>query len=126
MTSYSSLAATLATSVVELKFSRRRPKSNLSSHRRMLCTLDYTLLNSEKGISVLNFKAASGNTSYVPAAKGLIVVWDLLKQDWRMVNTESCNIISTIPTSNPDEFWEYFNTAILPMGDAQKAAFLNA
>lgn len=126
MTSYSSLAAALSTNVVELKFSRRRPKSNLSSHRRMLCTLDYTLLNSEKGASILNFKPASGSGSYVPAAKGLIVVWDILKQDWRTVNTESCNIISTISTANPEEFWKYFNTSILPMSDAQKAAFISA
>lgn len=126
MISYSALAATLSTNVVELKFSRRRPKSNLPSHRRMLCTLDYTLLNSERGISMLNYKPAAQSKQYNPASKGLIVVWDLLKQDWRMVNTESCNIISTIPTSPSEEFWNYFNTSILPLTSTQKESFINA
>ena len=60
----SSLSSALSNNVVELKFSRRRPKQNVSSIRRMLCTLDFNLLNGEKGLSILNFKPPASNTSY--------------------------------------------------------------
>lgn len=126
MIQYSSLASTLANSVVELKFSRRRPKQNISTARRMLCTLDFNLLNSEKGLKVLNFKTPKSSSSYNTQNKGLIVVWDILKQDWRTVNTESCQIISTISTNPPDSFWEYFESTIILMSPSQKAAFIAA
>lgn len=122
----SSLSSALSNNVVELKFSRRRPKQNVSSIRRMLCTLDFNLLNGEKGLSILNFKPPASNTSYNTSNKGLIVVWDILKQDWRTVNTESCQIISTIPTNPPEPFWEYFENTIMTMSPSQKAAFIAA
>ena len=125
MTSYSTLYNTLLTNVVELKFNRRRPKSNVQSTRRMICTLDNSLLTSEKGVSVLGYKASSGTAAYNTQAKGLVVVWDILMQDWRMVNTESCNIISVIPTVPVEEFWDYFNISILPLSSSQKLAFIN-
>lgn len=124
MISYSSLYNALLTNVVELKFSRRRPKAN-SSTRRMLCTLDTSLLTSEQGISVFNYKPAQSAPAYNAANKGLIPVWDILVQDWRMVNTESCNIITTIPTTPAAEFWKYFDVAILPLSSSQKANFIN-
>lgn len=124
MVSYSSLTSALASNVVELKFHRRRPKQGLDPFRRMLCTLDYNLLNSEKGTSVLNFKLSANSTAYNTQEKGLVVVWDILKQDWRMVNIESCHIISTIPTDPPDKFWEYFNNTVSSMSAAQKSTFI--
>lgn len=125
MISYSTLTSTLASNVVELKFHRRRPKQGIDPFRRMLCTLDYTLLNSDKGTSILNFKPAINSTAYNTQDKGLVVVWDILKQDWRMVNTESCHIISTVPTTPPDKFWEYFNNTVSSMSAGQKAAFIS-
>lgn len=126
MIPYSSLAGSLTNNVVELRFSRRRPKQNISTIRRMLCTLDFNLLNSEKGIKILNFKTPKSSVSYNTQNKGLIVVWDILKQDWRTVNTESCQIISTISTNPPDTFWEYFESTIMAMSPSQKAAFVAA
>ena len=92
----------------------------------MLATLDYNLLNSEQGLSILNFRSPSGSPAYNAKNKGLVVAWDILVQDWRMINTESCDIITKIPTSPDVEFWDYFNKVILPMSAAQKAAFINA
>jgi hypothetical protein len=126
MVSYSSLVAALSNNVVELVFHRRRPKLGLPENRRMLCTLNYDILRSENGRTILNFKEASGTSAYNPQQKGLVVVWDILKQDWRTVNTESCKIISTIPALPPETFWDYFNKIILPMSAGQKAAFIVA
>ena len=125
MTPFSTLLSTLGSNVVELKFNRRRPQKGLSATRRMICTLDYNLLNSEKGASVLNFKAPKTSSSYNTKERGLVTVWDILMQDWRTVNTESCNILKTIPTSPETDFWKYFNEVILTMSGAQKAAFIN-
>jgi hypothetical protein len=91
----------------------------------MICTLDYSLLNSDKGAVVFNFKAPRDSASYNTKEHGLVTVWDILMQDWRTVNTESCNIIKTIPTSPETDFWKYFDEVILPMSGAQKAAFIN-
>jgi len=126
MIALSTLITTLASNLVELKFHRRRPKTTLSSWRRMLCTTDLSLLNSDKGISVLNFKSPVTGGAYNTQNKGLVPVWDILVQDWRMVNTESCHIISTTSTNPPEDFWDYFNTTIAPMSGAQKAAFISA
>jgi hypothetical protein len=126
MVSYSSLVSALSNNVVELVFHRRRPKLGLPENRRMLCTLNYEILRSENGRTILNFREAAGSTTYNPKQKGLVVVWDILKQDWRMVNTESCKILSTIPTSPPETFWDYFNKIILPMSANQKAGFIVA
>lgn len=123
MIPYSTLAESLSNNVLEVKFHRRRPKKNISAYRRMLCTLDYNLLNSQEGLTILNFKAPRSSSS--TQSKGLITVWDILMQDWRTVNTESCSIITTIPTSPTTQFWDYFNKIILPMSPAQKEAFIN-
>lgn len=126
MQSIGSLSTTLSKNVVELIFNRRRPRKGVAPTRRMLCTLDYSLLTSENGAKVLNYKPPIERSAYNPSAKGLIVVWDILKQDWRMVNTESCQVISTIPTNPPEQFWEYFNNNISSMSAAQKNSFINA
>lgn len=125
MIPYSSLLSALGSNVLEVKFSRRRPKAGVAKTRRMLCTLDYGLLNSEKGAKILNFKAPSSSSAYNAKENGLVVAWDILMQDWRTINTESCNIITTIPTSPQEAFWEYFDNIILPMSSAQKVNFIN-
>lgn len=126
MVQYSTLLSSLSENVLEIKFNRRRPRANTPATRRMLCTLNYNLLNSDKGKTVLNFKAPGSGAAYNPQTKGLVLVWDILLQDWRMVNTESCQVISTISATPPDKFWEYFNLSILPMSGAQKEAFINS
>lgn len=122
---YNTLQQTLLTNVAEVRFMRKRAKSGVAPTRRMLCTLDTALLESEIGRTVLNFKPAAAAPKYNPAAKGLLCAWDIFVQDWRMINLDSCNIISTIPTTEPEKFWEYFNTVIVPMSPAAKAAFVN-
>jgi hypothetical protein len=51
------LEQTLLTNVVDLRFSRRRPKEGVSPIRRMLCTKSSELLNSTNGRLLLNYYA---------------------------------------------------------------------
>jgi hypothetical protein len=122
---YITLLQTLNNSVAEVRFLRRTPKPGMAPTRRMFCTLDMNLLESELGRSILNYKSAANPPKYDPAAKGLLCVWDIFMQDWRMVNVEGCSIISTVDSTNVETFWSFFKESILPMSAAAKAEFIN-
>ena len=51
-----SLRNKLQNNVCEIIFEKRRPKPGDSIQRRMLCTLDESLLNSVNGRTTLNYK----------------------------------------------------------------------
>jgi hypothetical protein len=112
--------------VVELKFVRRN-KLRYSPTRRMLCTLDGKLLNSDEGKKILNFRPARYAPIYNAASKGLLTVWDIMMQDYRNIPVESVDIVVAIPTKDTGQkkFWEYFNKVIGKMSAGQKAAFMD-
>lgn len=116
------LKQTLLSNVCEIIFAKRRPKLNDSLMRRMLCTLDGNILNSVNGRTTLNFKPPSGPPKYNPESKNLLMVWDILMQDWRMVNCDNVEIVKTIPGN--DEFWSYFNENILTMEASEKRNYM--
>lgn len=111
--------------LVELKFDRRRPLGYQFPHRRMLCTLDPAILDSELGLKILNFKKPFTSPAYNAASKNLLTVWDIIMQDWRNIPVENSNVIATVPTKPPEKFWEYFDKVIAKMTSKQKANFIN-
>ncbi len=112
-----SLSNTLRSNVCEITFVKRTgPEA-----RTMLCTLDMEILNSVNGRTSLNFKPPKQQPSYNPESKNLLLVWDIIMQNWRMVSMDNCNLIRTIPR---DEFWEYFNEFIYPMTLEEKNSFM--
>ena len=68
------LKNTLQGNVCEIIFEKRRPKPGDSSQRRMLCTLDESLLNSVNGRTTLNYKPPSGLPKYDTSSKNLLPV----------------------------------------------------
>jgi len=120
-----SLALLLIKNVAEVKFRRRIQKPGFKSERRMLCTLDRLLLNSIGGKNILNFKPPTGQLKYNPAAKNLLVVWDIFLQNWRMINCDDVDVVAVIQSTPANKWWEYFNEHILPMSAQQKATFNN-
>jgi len=127
------------TNVVEIIFTRR-DKDRRPRTRRMLMTLDPLLLNSALGKKVLRFRAPRFQASYNAASKNLLIVWDIIMQDWRSVPLEGTRIIPTgvIPTRSQKNinntlenkkaqqtFWEYFNGTILKWTPAQKSVFMD-
>ena len=116
--SLSSLKNILQNNVCEIAFTKRRPKPGDRLVRNMICTLDNSILNSVNGRITLNYKPTTGAPKYNPESKNLLPVWDILMQNWRMVNMDSCELIKTIPGN--DDFWKYFNENIITMtGDAK-------
>lgn len=110
--------------VLDIRFVRRRPRASRPSTRRMLCTLSSEVLLSVNGRTVLNYLPPANNLPYSISDKGLVMVWDILMQSFRMVGTESVNILETYP---PDEtFWNYFNQNILTMDSRSKQDFMNS
>jgi hypothetical protein len=110
--------------VVELKFVRRN-KLRYPPTRRMLCTLDGKLLNSDQGKKILNFRPARYSPIYNAASKGLLTVWDIIMQDYRNIPAAAVEVIVAIPTKNQKDFWEYFNKVIGKMSVGQKASFMD-
>lgn len=111
--------------VVEIKFNRRRPSGYRYPHRRMLCTLDPEILFSDLGKQILNTKTPSNNPAYDAKSKNLLIVWDILMQDWRSIPVESVDVIATVPTTPVEDFWKYFDKVIRKMGSRQKLNFIN-
>jgi len=114
----------LENNVCEVKFSRRRPVAGEPLERRMLCTNSVVLLNSVNGKVLLNYRQPKRKPKFNPANKNLIITWDIFMQDFRCINTESCELIKSIPVAN-DEFWKYFNESLRFMSVVEKERFMN-
>lgn len=122
----SALDILLGTNAVELRFRRRIQRSGLGDYRRMLCTKDLRLLLSTPGKTVLNYVPPTSNLRYDPAAKNLVVAWDIFLQNWRMINCNDVDAIAVIKTSpDPSDFWKYFYERIANMSSQQKQRFIN-
>ena len=122
ITTLENLQTLLKENVCELIIVRRRPRAGKSAARRMLCTLDQDILNSTNGRLSLNFKPAGQPLPYNAVSKNLLPVWDILMQDWRKVNLNSCDIVKTIKRN---EFWEYFNKTLMTMSPQEKITYMN-
>ena len=96
----------LRSNVCEIMFVRRRARIERPAIRRMLCTLDDTILTSINGKMTLNYRQPTHMLPYNAQAKNLLPVWDIFMQDWRMVNMDDCQIVQTIKNI---DFWKYFN-----------------
>lgn len=121
----SQLNGLLQSNVLDLRFLRRRPRSGVPPSRRMLCTLDSSILNSVNGRTVLNYNPpGTANLPYNAYGKGLSMVWDVMMQSFRMVSAESVNIITKF--TGDDTFWNYFNETIQPMTVEQKTSWMNS
>jgi hypothetical protein len=114
-------------SVVELGFTRRHEKAGWPMGRRMFCTLNKRITLSLPGRMSLNFRPPTHPPAYPAYAYGLVCVWDIFWQDWRMVPLETMNIISVIPTrtkKEQEQFWAYFSEFLARLTPPQKEAFM--
>jgi len=121
---YSSLNSDLLSNVCEVKFLKRTSPPGRPEYRRMLCTKSYELLSSVNGKISLNFREATRQKVINEAVKNILVVWDILMQDYRIISLDDCDLIQKIPAD--ETFWEYFNKNIYPMTADQKVSFMQA
>ena len=123
ITSLANLKAILLDKVCEVKFARRDPKPGRPATRRMLCTNNAQLLNSVEGRTVLNYVPPRQAPKYNPNQQNLIITWDILMQDYRTINCDTVDLISTLEADQT--FWTYLNEKIAPMVAGEKMDFMN-
>ena len=121
--SLGNLKATLLDKVCEVKFARRNIKPGRPATRRMLCTNNVLLLNSIEGRTILNYAPPRLAPKYNPNQENLIIVWDILMQDFRTINCDTVDLISTLEAD--ETFWFYINEKIAPMSAGDKMNFMN-
>ncbi len=114
----------LKENVCEVKFNRRVPVQGQPPTRRMLCTNNFALLNSENGRLTLNYRPTARLPNYDPSIKDLIITWDIFMQNYRQINcTNGVELVRSIPAN--DEFWEYFVANLQTLTTEQKINFQN-
>ena len=93
------------THVVEVKFKRRNwpTKKGGVGHRRnsrrMLCTSNWKFVASPVVKNVFHWKKPSGPAKGYQwySQRNLIITWDILNQDWRMVNLDNWEVVAAVP-----------------------------
>lgn len=117
------LRALLEKNVLEIRFTRRRPRADRPPTRRMLCTNNSAVLRSEPGRKLLNYQdPVRANPKYNPRAKNIVIAWDILVQDFRCISADDVDVMSVI--EDVDQFWKYYNDVLYPMTPTQKTAFM--
>jgi len=120
------LRALLENNVLEIKFKRRRSKPGAPATRRMLCTNSPVILQSDAGRTTLKYSRPTGSPNYNPAGKDIVIAWDIIKQDYRAISVDNCELLSQMPVSGDGrDFWQYFNQSVYPMTPGQKKGFFN-
>lgn len=124
LVSLTSLKSVLQNNVCEIKFARQRLKPGRPNTRRMLCTNAQGVLNSVNGRVTLNYRPASRPPTFNPNQKNLVIAWDIFMQNYRCINCNSCDLITSIPAG--PAFWDYFRNNLMKLTPAQKIAFMDS
>lgn len=94
----------------------------------MLCTNSRWLLNSAPGLIALKFLPPKGvGLPYVPEERGLVVAWDMFRQQYRQISIETAFIHSLVPLKtreDMDVFWDWFREYLAVMSPGDKVAFM--
>ena len=111
---HSKMTTLLSNNVVEIVFKRRvwpikvRDGGQQNPYRRMMATANWKYLSSEK--SIFKFKAPGGSRSRSKKwykNKGLIIVQDLIRQNWRMISLDEYDIIKVISVKTKEQQKEF-------------------
>ena len=118
----------LFSNACEIIFVRRRPERAPARPevRRMLCTISPNLL---KPISpdrkiALNFHDPRTSRRLDEVKHNIVVVWDIILQDYRNVSMDTCYLRQTIP--DDETFWKYYNQVIFNLDQKQKLSFIDS
>ena len=117
------LKTLLLDNVLEIRYIRRFSKPGFPATRRMLCTNKSSILSSEPGKKLLNFRQPlKQQPKYNPVTKNIVIAWDILVQDYRCITADDCEVLATI--KDEEEFWKYYNEKLYPMTPGDKIKFM--
>jgi hypothetical protein len=116
----------LVNNVCEIVFIRRRPERapGRPEIRRMLCSNSMRMLNSERGLRSLGFHLPKTPRRIDEVKHNIVVVWDIIQQDYRNISLENCHLRQTIP--GDDTFWKYYDKVFSPMSFGQKTQWIDS
>ena len=86
--------------------------------------MDYNLLTSYNGKISLNYRLPRTGRRIDEVKHNIVVVWDIMMQDYRNVSMEQCHIRQIVP--GDDTFWKYYSDVLLKMSPAQKMNFMDS
>ena len=119
--------------VCEIVYVRRRPERAPAPPRpmirRMICAIaginTYNpILVDQKGMDVLGFRYPNGRGKKIDENEhNIVVVWDIIMQDYRNVSMEECYLRQIIPN---DAFWQYFRDTLSNLSSDQKRNFIDS
>jgi hypothetical protein len=130
------LETIFATHVVELVFRRRikpakkikdRKVGHMKQTRRMLCTARWDMISSPKFRKLFNWKKPKtrrGKNWY--RKRKLVIVWDLMKNTFRMVSTDKYIIQGLYPLMTDEEvtkFLQFYRRNVHRRSDGYKLKF---
>ena len=120
--------------VVELKFLRRlpippdKPVGHAKKTRRMLATNNWNFIKAPIVRNMLEWKPPKrpprGSQWY--KQRNLVIVWDMLLKDWRMINLKDWKIIATTPIDSlldKGRFIWFYKNKIDKMSDIERKQF---
>lgn len=122
--------------IVEVRFKRRekppwfikkRTVGHMRYYRRMLCTANWRLIKSPVCRTLFNWvkpKTRRGPNWY--RKRNLIIVWDILQNDWRMVSLEKYFIVGYTPVQTlleQEKFITFYQHQLEPLTQQKKDHF---
>lgn len=126
----------LASHMVELTFRRRikppkkikdRKVGHMKQTRRMICTAQWGIISNPKFRQLFNFKKPKtrrGKNWY--RKRKLFIVWDLMKNNWRMISADKYIIQGVFPIMSEEEanqFLSFYRRNIHRRSEAYKDKF---
>lgn len=121
---YMNILKFFRTHVVEVKFKRRLYPSRKGlgtghrrNTRRMLCSSNWRFIASPIVKNVFQWKRPIGPAKGYQWYKkrNLIITWDILNQDWRIVNLDDWNVVAAMPVETllqKAEFLAFYHCAL--------------
>ena len=118
----------LFSNACEIIFVRRRPERapGRPEVRRMLCTISPNLQKpiDPRRITAMNFRNPKTSRRLDEVKHNIVVVWDIILQDYRNVSMDTCYLRQTIP--DDETFWKYYDDVLFKLDQDQKLNFIDS
>lgn len=111
--------------ICEIRFKRRHAKPGMATTRRMLCTNSLNFLVIPQWQVALNYRFAKSYPKFNQEEKNVIITWDILMQDFRIIPLDEAELIQRYDASD-EGFGPVFNKVFRKMSPRAKLKWMNS
>lgn len=122
---YSELVRLLRNNICEIRFTRRHRKAGRPAHRRMLCTNSLNFMMIPQWKVALNYRHPSSFPKFSPKEHNVIITWDILMQDFRMIPVDEVELIQRYEASDAG-FGPIFNDVFRKLSPQEKIKWMDS